>query len=336
MASDIEPTAARLPYDLPADRAWIASAGALRSPKQRRNRFSMDRGRVTFSRPWLGLGALSAAAAGLGVWQYGLPAAMSLGVAAGAGLAYVAAVEPGRPRLERVDLRLPALPPALEGLRIGQISDIHLGLPHTAANLAWAIAQMRQEQPDVIVITGDSVHYHTAIPRLAAALRALRAPLGVYAVTGNHDHSEGVDDLAAAYALAGVELLRNENRRLAWGGGALWLAGIDDLWEGRPDLDAALRAIPAGAPVLLLSHAPDHADEAARAGVLAQLSGHTHGGHIRLPLLGPYARPRYGVRYVMGHYTIGTMALYVSRGLGGAPLRFLCRPEATVVRLRAA
>ena len=97
---------------------------------------------------------------------------------------------------------------------------------------------------------------------------------------------------------------------------------------------AALDGVPRDAFTVLLAHSPDIADNTADYGFAVQLSGHTHGGHLRLPLIGPFARPRYGRRYVMGLYKVGAMTLYVSRGLGGVPLRLLCRPEATVLTLR--
>lgn len=316
------------------DSHWHTRPGARHALQQRRNRFSMDPSEVQFARSYFGVGAALGALALLGVRRYGRPAVAGFGGVGLLSLAYMTVVEPNRPRLERVTLRLPALPRELDGLRVGQITDIHYGLPHTARNLAWAVAQMGRERPDLLAFTGDMAHFHWAIPQLTPLLRRLSAPLGMYAVTGNHDHWEGVEDLRAALALGGVTLLRNEHRRLGWNGGDLWLLGIDDLWEGQPDLVQALRGVPSDGFKLLLSHAPDHADDAARQGVAVQLSGHTHGGHLRLPVLGPYGRPRFGQRYVMGWFDVGGMALYVSRGLGGAPLRLFCRPEATIFTLR--
>jgi predicted MPP superfamily phosphohydrolase len=290
--------------------------------------------RIHYAPAWFGLGLAATVMGMLGLQRYGRPAAASLGALGLAGLVHMMVSEPGRPTLESVTLRLPTLPAGLDGLRIGQISDSHLGMPHAARNLAWAVAQMRRAQPDLVVLTGDLVSHRRAISRLPALLRGLRAPLGVYAVPGNHDYWEGLADQRAALARANIPLLLNEHRRLRWNGADLWLVGVDDIWAGRPDLAAALEGVPADAFTLLLCHAPDAADEAARHGIAVQLSGHTHGGHLRLPLLGPFSRPRFGLRYVMGSYQVGTMALYVSRGLGGLPLRLFCRPEATIFTLR--
>lgn len=283
---------------------------------------------------WVGLGLATAALGLIGVRRYGSPAAIGAGLASLLGLAYMTLIEPVRPTLEHVTFQLPQLPPQLDGLRIGQLSDSHLGLPYTARNLAWAVEQMRREQPELLVITGDLAHRHRAIPKLPALLRNLRAPLGIYAVPGNHDYWEGLDDVRAALQLLEIPLLINEHRRLHWNGAELWLIGLDDGYDGRPDLERALHGVPAEAFKILLMHTPDFADQAADYGIALQLSGHSHGGHIRLPHIGPFTRPRLGARYVMGRYQVGLMAVYVSRGLGGAPLRLFCRPEATIITLK--
>jgi len=314
------------------DRSLLAGLGSL--PAHHPHRNPLDPARLTYTRSWFGLGAAAAALGALGLRQFGWPVAAGAGVLGAAGLAYAKRYEPAHPTLERVVLRLPQLPPALDRLRIGQISDTHLGMPHTADNLAWAIEQMRREQPALIALTGDLVGLRRSIPDLPMLLGQLRAPLGVYAVPGNHDYWEGLADIHAALSLADIPLLLNQNRRLGWNGADLWVVGIDDLWDGRPDFDAALDGVPPGAFKILLAHSPDVADNAVAHGFALQISGHTHGGHLRLPLLGPFARPRFGVRYVMGQYQIGDMTLYVSRGLGGVALRLLCRPEATIFTLR--
>jgi predicted MPP superfamily phosphohydrolase len=290
--------------------------------------------RLTYTRSWFRASAAATLVGLLGLHRFGWPLAAGLATAGAASMAYMRRFEPTHPTLERVTLRLPTLPPKLDGLRIGQISDTHLGLPFAADNLRWAVAQMRHEQPDLIGLTGDLAGLRDGIPEIAPLMSKLRAPLGVYAVPGNHDYWEGLADVQAALMLADIPLLMNEHRHLRWNGADFWLAGVDEIWDGSPNFAATLDGVPDGAFKLLLAHSPDIADNATEYGFAVQLSGHTHGGHLRLPLFGPLARPRYGVRYVMGQYQVGTMALYVSRGLGGVPLRLLCRPEATIVTLR--
>jgi uncharacterized protein len=324
------------PAGAPASNGRHPLAGMAPLSRHRRWRHPFNSTRVRYARSWLGLGAGAATLSLFGLRRRGWPAAAGIGALGLAGAIYMSLVEPARPSLERVTLRLPALPAALDGLRVGQISDCHLGMLHSAHNLAWAVDRMRAERPELLVLTGDFVSRRKAIPELAPLLRGLSAPLGMFAVPGNHDYWEGVGDVYSALALLDIPLLANEHRRLHWRGADLWLVGLDDVWDGRPDLAAALDGVPRDACTLLLAHAPDIADEAARHGISAQLSGHTHGGHLRLPVLGPFALPRFGWRYTMGYYQIGGLALYVSRGLSGGPLRLLCRPEATIFTLRCA
>ena len=296
----------------------------------------MDPVRVHFNRAWLATGLVGGIAGIAALRRFGAPVAYG-GAALGlATLGHMMFGEPARPRVERVELRLRNLPPTLDGLRIGQISDIHLGLLHSSQNLNWAIGQMQTERPDLIVLTGDQVMKQPAIPELTPLLRRLDAPLGVYAISGNHDHWEGLRDVQAALTLADIPLLLNEHRRLTWRGAEFWLAGVDDVWDGDMDLERALKGVPQAGFKILLGHAPDIADTAAAYGFDLQLAGHVHGGHLQLPFLGPFTRPRFGVNYLEGAYQVGNMLLYVSRGLGGAPLRLLCPPEINILTLRRA
>jgi hypothetical protein len=264
----------------------------------------------------------------------GVPVALGWSIAGMAGLTYSTVIEPRLPVLERVTLHLPTLPPQLDGLRIGQLSDMHLGYLHTKDNTRWAVQQVLHEHPELIVLTGDFVSFHSGIKHLYNLFCPLHAPLGVYAITGNHDHSEGIEDILEAMEPLDITFLINENLRLNWRGADFWLAGIDDLWYGVPDLHATLTGIPTGAFTVMLAHEPDVADVVAQHGVQVQLSGHTHGGHVDLPMLGSPCLPHHGVRYVSGVVQVGAMQVYVSRGLGGFPLRFNCRPEATIITLK--
>ena len=288
--------------------------------------------RVRYSRRWLAaLGAAGLAAAGFTA-SGGLPVLAGLGGAAALLGGYATLIEPARPRLRRRTLRLAQLPAAWHGLTIAHLSDLHLGHPFTAANLRWAIRQLEREAIDLIALTGDLVQHPGALSGVAAALAPLRAPLGIYAVPGNHDYWEGFAGLRAALADLPIEWLLNRHVVLQRDDQPLVLAGIDDHWDGNPDLHAAF----AGAPQafrLLLAHCPDVADAAEGVGIQLQLSGHTHGGHLRLPGLGPLLLPRYGWRYSDGVQRVGALTLTISRGIGGAPLRFSCAPELVVLRL---
>lgn len=297
-------------------------------------RFDPTPGKVRYSSRWMGAGAGASALATLALSRGGIPALLALGGVGAIGAIYALLVEPRMPRLEQITLHFPKLPPALDGLRIGQLSDMHLGHRYSAENTRWAVERLMAERPDLLALTGDFVSYDRNIGDLPALLRPLQAPLGIYAVPGNHDHWEGVGAIKEILTPLGVEFLINRSRRLTWNGAEFMIAGVDDIWDGEADLDAALCDTADSPFTLLLCHAPDMADDAADRGVHLQLSGHTHGGHLRLPGLGAFALPRHGWRYSIGHAHAGKAQVYVNRGIGGLPMRLLCRPEATLITLR--
>lgn len=258
-------------------------------------------------------------------------------------LLYATLIEPAWLEVRRVTITLPHLPAACDGFTVVQLSDIHDGTPRSRARLRAAVARVNRVQPDLIVLTGDylyaSVRGHGArgrqVEEFAATLGALRARHGVYAIWGNHDYYER-GALHAAMTKHGIRLLVNASVPLAHNGARLWLVGLDDLWTGIPAPDLALREIPAGACVVALMHEPDYADDLAAYPVDLQLSGHAHGGQIRLPVIGALHLPSDGRRYPAGLARAGTLQVYTNRGLGvtGPPVRFFCRPEITVLTLR--
>jgi predicted MPP superfamily phosphohydrolase len=172
-------------------------------------------------------------------------------------------------------------------------------------------------------------------------LAGLRARHGVYAVLGNHDYWCG-DPEAVTDSLkrAGVQVLVNRSARLSTRGVEWSLAGVDDVWGGKPDLDKALQDLPPNSFHLLLCHAPDFADKAAERGVPLQLSGHSHGGQVRVPGVGALVLPKYGRRYASGlqRLAAGTTQVYTNVGLGVIfpPLRVNCPPEITLLTLTRA
>ena len=238
--------------------------------------------------------------------------------------------------LSETEVELSPLAPAFDRLRILFVSDIHAGAFVSTNTLRDTFQRLLTTEPDVILLGGDLVS--TALEEFAErreAFAKLRAPMGVFAVLGNHDHyTRDPDRLRHMIEDVGIRVLHNRSVVLRRGDAALSLVGVDDLIAGRPNLEAALAGT--RAPVLLLSHNPDLAFDAARAGVALMLSGHTHGGQIRLPGLPVLVRQsRY--RLDEGRYRIGSMELLVSRGLGvtGLPVRFACSPEAVLIHLRS-
>ena len=250
---------------------------------------------------------------------------------------YAWRVEPRWLRITRLTLPLPNLPPTFEGYRIVHLSDLHLSARVISRHLPIVVQAVRREQADLIAITGDFVtsHRHALTAEQIAALAGLRAPDGVWAIPGNHDMAAGIEEIERGLRAAGIRLLRNEHHIVRREGDRLILAGIDDVARGQPDLPATLAGVSPGDPVILMAHEPDFARIAAvDPRVALQLSGHTHGGQIRLPGL-PLMLPAFGQMYPAGEYQVGDMWLYVTRGIGVGliVLRFNCRPEIAVLTL---
>ena len=238
--------------------------------------------------------------------------------------------------LSETEVELAQLAPAFDRLRILFVSDIHAGSFVSPKTLAATFQRLLATEPDVILVGGDLVT--TALEEFAESREAfakLRAPMGVFAVLGNHDHyTRDPDRLRDMIENVGIQVLHNQSVALRRGDASLSLVGVDDLIAGQPNLESALAGT--HAPVLLLAHNPDLAFDAARGGVALMLSGHTHGGQIRVPGLPVLVRQsRY--RLDEGRYRVGPMELLVSRGLGasGLPVRFGCPPEAVLIHLRS-
>lgn len=267
------------------------------------------------------------------------------GLAMGGAAGYGRVVEPRWVEVSEVAVPLPDLPASLDGVRFVQLSDIHMGQYFSPERLADAVARIRQQTPQWVVLTGDYVGRSAqAAEGLVEPLRALDAPL--YASFGNHDYWTDRPTVERYLKDAGATILLNRSQPIE---DRLWLAGVDDIWSGRPDLSAALRDVPSDATTVLLAHEPDFFDRvlAADAPVALQLSGHSHGGQVRFPQSQPdeagyysYAPvlPDYSRRYPIGLRTRGIRHVYTNRGLGvwPLPLRFNCRPEITVITLHAA
>ena len=257
------------------------------------------------------------------------------------GFLYAREVEPRRLEVVRLELTLPRLAAEFDGYRIVQIGDIHLddwSKPHRLKRVAQLVNAQR---PDLVVITGDFASYSARRldeEMLVGALRRLSAPDGVVAILGNHDYLTDVGLIRTCIRQAGLTELLNDALTLRRNDAELHVAGIDDVMEGRSRLDLVLQKLPEGGAAILLAHEPDFADVAAATGRFdLQLSGHSHGGQVRVPLLGRAVLPPFSQRYTRGLHEVGGMFVYTNRGLGtvNARLRFGCRPEITALTLRA-
>jgi predicted MPP superfamily phosphohydrolase len=248
-------------------------------------------------------------------------------------------VNPYRPRLEHIELPLPRCAEALDGMRIAFVTDTHIGPFTSAADLRRGLALFDDEPVDLVLLGGDYVSESNLYARsMADALAELveRASLGGIAVMGNHDLPLGADRVQAELERVGIRVLRNDASVIEWNGMRLAIAGIDDTLVGHADPDRTIASIPPGIQILTLWHEADFAEESARRGAFAQLSGHTHGGQVRLPVIGSIWLPPDGKQRDIGFFEVDGMSLYVSRGLGvyRPPVRLFCPPEVTLVTLR--
>jgi predicted MPP superfamily phosphohydrolase len=268
-----------------------------------------------------------------------LAAAGGLLALASGGSGYAFVVEPGRIGVTRHEVPVPGLPPELDGLRLAQVTDVHLydGL-HTAARRTMEI--VAGLAPDVTIFTGDSCEKVGQLAELQRMMVACRGRLATVVVMGNWEYTAGITpgQLARCAEAAGGESLYNASRLVRVGSATLALVGLDDPRAGSPDPDAALRGVPADATAIWAFHAPGYADDLRGRGWPAPAfaaAGHTHGGQLRLPPI-PALTPLGSGRFVAGWYRDTFAPLYVSRGIGTTEIRarFLCPPELPLFTLR--
>jgi predicted MPP superfamily phosphohydrolase len=238
------------------------------------------------------------------------------------------------------------LPPAFEGYRLIQISDLHLEEYTEDYFLEHVINRVNRLEADMVLVTGDFISRgplsnrvsFSAAGRCAELLSRLKCPVR-YGILGNHDAAVGSRAVSDHMAANGLTVLINQSVRIEHGGDHIVLAGLDDVTYGYPDLQAAVPQKP-GAPLIVMVHEPDYArwmvKQARGKDVDYILSGHTHGGQIRLPGLRPLSLPPNGKFYPEGHFNVGSAQLYVNRGIGtvGVPFRLNCPPEITLATLR--
>lgn len=250
------------------------------------------------------------------------------------------------------DVVIPGLPAAFDGFRVAQISDIHMDEFTEAFFVREVVNHVNSLKPDAVFLTGDFVTSEFASQKFAIGagwqcagiLKELTCRQR-YAVLGNHDCQVGADEVSEALADNNIIVLRNYYMPLERSGARIWLAGLADPLQGSPDpeatIPASIRNIPQE-PIILLCHAPDYVDDllAMPSGqaVSLMLCGHTHGGQVRLPLIGPMILPRMGRKYVEGWFRFGRLQMHVNRGIGtvGVPFRLDCPPEISMLTLRSA
>jgi uncharacterized protein len=250
-------------------------------------------------------------------------------------------LEPRWIEVERVIAPLRGLGSGWIGATIALLSDTHCG-PYTApSRIETAVAIANSLRPDVILLLGDYVHRGSMyVDPGIAPFAQLRSREGVFAVLGNHDHWEGRNRCMQALHRARASLLTNRSATLWRAGDPLVIGGVGDLMEDQQQLEATFKGSPAQAPRILMCHNPDYAEVMPHnVRVDWMVSGHTHGGQVHLPLIGaPIVPSRYGRKYQQGLVQGPYCKVYVTRGVGtvSPPVRFVCRPEITLMRLAAA
>jgi len=250
-------------------------------------------------------------------------------------------IEPNWLQTEQVVIHDRELAQVLDGIRIVQISDIHLqgSIGDREKDL---IAKVNALQPDLLFITGDffsdkqKLELAAEVKALTELMRSFKTTTGIFGVAGNYDGPLNNPAIMKEFRAAGIDILRNENRVVALPNRkTLYLAGFDDSHNKRANLKA-FRGIPAGVPVILLAHDPDNFGEAGRAGINLLLVGHTHGGQIGIPFLVEKSKSANKSSFMRGLFTADKTKMYVNRGIATThvPIRFLNRPEITVITIR--
>lgn len=269
------------------------------------------------------------------------------GLGAAGLVAYSGEFERHRLEITHRTVELTRLSPALDGLRIAQISDIHYEQYTEPYFVRQVVEKINELAPDLVLLTGDYVSEgpmpssygaKSSYP-CAEILAGIRCPQR-WCVLGNHDVTVGAEIVTDALRSHGLPVLENRHAPFERNGARLWIGGVKDIAMSAPDLNLAA---PHGLqtalePVILLAHEPDYADEVVRhGGVDLMLSGHSHGGQVRMPFVGALYTPPLAHKYVEGHFYLkNDLQLYVNRGIGtvGIPVRFDCRPELTLLTLR--
>lgn len=251
-------------------------------------------------------------------------------------------IEPNWIEVVPIELAIPHLDRAFDGFRIVQISDLHVSKFMPEKRLTRIIKLVNQQQPDAIAITGDLISKGSNFDaeQLTFELSQLKSKSGTMAVLGNHDHWwKKIDLLKQVLVNSNVTILDNQVYLLDRDSKKLAFAGLDDPYWGRPDLPKTLAQLPDNVPAVLLVHEPDYIEKSAKTHKFAlQLSGHSHGGQIKIPFLNPLILPHGGKKYFSGLNQLEDTVTYTNRGLGmtNLPLRFGSRPEITVFTLHSA
>ena len=251
-------------------------------------------------------------------------------------------IEPNRLIVRQQTIQIDNWPKELSGLRIALIGDVHTGAPFINDSKLQRIVELtNQQQPDLIVLLGDymspnSWHSHRVEPEVtASALKNLKAPLGVYAILGNHDWWYNGERVKRAFEQNGIRILEDEVAEVKWRAGSFYLAGLADLWTRPQHVNETIAKVPSDSPIIALTHNPDVFPNLPQS-VPLMLAAHTHGGQVNLPLIGtPIVPSRFGPKYTAGPIYENGHHLFVTTGIGTSilPVRFRVTPEIVILTI---
>jgi predicted MPP superfamily phosphohydrolase len=249
-------------------------------------------------------------------------------------------IEPNRLIVHQETIQIDNWPKELSGLRIALIADVHTGAPFiNDQKLQQIVSLTNQQSPDLIILLGDymspnSWHSHRVEPEVtAAALKNLRAPLGVYSILGNHDWWYNGEKVRRAFEQNGIHVLEDEVAEVKWHDKSFWLVGLADLWTRPQHISETMAKVPSGSTVIALTHNPDIFPRIPQ-NVPLLLAAHTHGGQVNLPLIGtPIVPSDFGQKYTAGHVFENGHHLFVTTGIGTSifPVRFRVTPEIVIL-----
>jgi predicted MPP superfamily phosphohydrolase len=250
-------------------------------------------------------------------------------------------IEKNNIELKHIHLSFPHLPSSFKGTKILHISDIHFGFFYDSDQLQNLIVRIRSLEPDIICFTGDLIDSQFSKSQainVSNILKQLVAPYGKFAILGNHNYWGNTELVKDCLTDSGFQLLMNEVTLVRKGNDYIYISGIDDLLCGTPDISKIFKKgrLDPNLFHVMLVHEPDYANEISYHPVDLQLSGHSHGGQINLPYIGPLITPALSKKYTSGLYRINNrLNLYTNRGIGTTilPFRFYCRPEITIIEL---
>jgi predicted MPP superfamily phosphohydrolase len=246
---------------------------------------------------------------------------------------YSFGIEPRLIEVVNRKIKLSRLSSSFHGTRVVVFGDLHAGFHMEEHHVLHVVDKVMEQKPDLLLFTGDLVDDSQQIlPSIIPHLKKLQAPLGKYAVLGNHDYHGG--QVVSSLQQSGFHVLQNTHHLIKKGLDTLVIAGIEDMLQGEADLSQALNGVPE-ACTILLSHCPDFADQIETNQVDLQVSGHSHGGQIRFPFIGALITPPGGQKYIDDLYQLEKTKVYVNRGIGTTilPFRFHCQPQLSVLHL---